>query len=48
MCMQAYALKIFTQIEHAAAAKSCQSCPSLCDPTDGSPPDIEHTKPIYC
>ena len=27
MCMQAYALKIFTQIEHdAAAAKSCQSC----------------------
>ena len=22
----------------AAAAKSCQSCPTLCDPTDGSPP----------
>ena len=22
----------------AAAAKSHQSCPSLCDPTDGSPP----------
>ena len=21
----------------AAAAKSCQSCPTLCDPTDGSP-----------
>ena len=24
--------------EPAAAAKSLQSCPSLCDPTDGSPP----------
>ena len=23
----------------AAAAKSPQSCPTLCDPTDGSPPD---------
>ena len=23
----------------AAAAKSLQSCPTLCDPTDGSPPD---------
>ena len=24
---------------HAAAApKSCQLCPTLCDPTDGSPP----------
>ena len=22
----------------AAAAKSIQSCPTLCDPTDGSPP----------
>ena len=22
----------------AAAAKSCQSCLTLCDPTDGSPP----------
>ena len=22
----------------ADAAKSCQSCPTLCDPTDGSPP----------
>ena len=22
---------------HAAAAKSLQSCPTLCDPTDGSP-----------
>ena len=23
----------------AAAAKSLQSCPPLCDPVDGSPPD---------
>ena len=23
---------------YAAAAKSCQSCPTLCDPIDGSPP----------
>ena len=22
----------------SAAAKSCQSCPTLCDPIDGSPP----------
>ena len=22
----------------AAIAKSCQSCPTLCDPIDGSPP----------
>ena len=25
-------------ISFAAAAKSLQSCPSLCDPIDGSPP----------
>ena len=25
-------------IAAAAAAKSLQSCPTLCDPTDGSPP----------
>ena len=25
-------------IQHAAAAKSLQSCPTLCDPTDGSLP----------
>ena len=24
--------------KHAAAAKSLQSCPTLCDPIDGSPP----------
>ena len=27
-----------TDISHAAAAKSLQSCPTLCDPIDGSPP----------
>ena len=26
-------------IHAAAAAKSLQSCPTLCDPTDSSPPD---------
>ena len=25
--------------QFAAAAKSLQSCPTLCDPIDGSPPD---------
>ena len=25
---------------YAAAAKSLQLCPTLCDPTDGSPPDF--------
>ena len=25
-------------VKGAAAAKSLQSCPTLCDPTDGSPP----------
>ena len=24
--------------KHSAAAKSLQSCPTLCDPTEGSPP----------
>ena len=24
---------------YSAPAKSCQSCPTLCDPIDGSPPD---------
>ena len=41
-----YALKVVSielvqQKEHtaaAAAAKLLQSCPTLCDPTDGSPP----------
>ena len=26
------------KMQHAAAAKSLQSCPTLCDPIDGSPP----------
>ena len=30
---------VYTKIETAAAAaKSLQSCPTLCDPIDGSPP----------
>ena len=35
-------LKLIGQniIRHAAAVKSCQSCPTLCDPIDGSPPGI--------
>ena len=31
--------KYVQQINAAAAAKSLQSCPTLCDPIDGSPPD---------
>ena len=31
-------LNIFSKSSHAAAAKSLQSCPTLCDPIDGSPP----------
>ena len=30
--------KIFIPVAAAAAAKSLQSCPTLCDPIDGSPP----------
>ena len=33
-----YPLKIIVAIVAAAAAKSLQSCPTLCDPIDGSPP----------
>ena len=29
---------VFAQIAAAAAAKSLQSCPTLCNPIDGSPP----------
>ena len=29
---------IHEEITAAAAAKSLQSCPTLCDPIDGSPP----------
>ena len=28
----------FSFVQTAAAAKSLQSCPTLCDPIDGSPP----------
>ena len=28
----------YGQYIHTAAAKSLQSCPTLCDPIDGSPP----------
>ena len=35
----AYVLNLhFNYRRPAAAAKSLQSCPTLCDPTDGSPP----------
>ena len=30
--------KMCTKMMYAAAAKSLQSCPTLCNPTDGSPP----------
>ena len=30
--------KVMGLIAAAAAAKSLQSCPTLCDPRDGSPP----------
>ena len=32
------ATSLATSVAAAAAAKSLQSCPALCDPTDGSPP----------
>ena len=32
------ARKQFNNINYAAAAKLLQSCPTLCDPMDGSPP----------
>ena len=28
----------YSEVSAAAAAKSLQSCPTLCDPIDGSPP----------
>ena len=33
-----YIWNLEQQTAAAAAAKSLQSCPTLCDPTDGSPP----------
>ena len=32
-------------LNNAAAAKLLQSCPTLCDPTDGSPPDPSSAVP---
>ena len=32
-------LSFFTDVTAAAAAKSLQWCPTLCNPIDGSPPD---------
>ena len=29
---------LFSRVREAAAPKSLQSCPTLCDPIDGSPP----------
>ena len=39
-CFHVLAVKsgAVTNIAAAAAAKSLQSCPTLCDPIDGSPP----------
>ena len=31
-------LSFHSRVTAAAAAKSLQSCPTLCDPVDGSPP----------
>ena len=33
-----YTLPVGSSITAAAAAKSLQSCPTLCNPMDGSPP----------
>ena len=37
-CEVKWALGSITMNKAAAAAKSLQSCPTLCDPMDGSPP----------
>ena len=38
-CFKEYKhLKVFNHVAAAAAAKSLQSCPTLCDSIDGSPP----------
>ena len=40
---------IFFPLFAAAAAKSLQSCPTLCDPTDGShqaPPSLGFSRPV--
>ena len=38
MVKKIYSPRIHTPYRDAAAAKSCQSCPTLCDPIDGSTP----------
>ena len=37
-CSPFFIVQTLTSIDAAAAAKSLQSCPTLCDPIDGSPP----------
>ena len=37
-CEVKWALESITTNKAAAAAKSLQSCPTLCEPIDGSPP----------
>ena len=38
LIIQMIKMYLFPSGRHAAAAKSLQSCPTLCDPIDGSPP----------
>jgi len=41
LCLSAFAITVLSILHitaAAAAAKSLQSCPTLCDPIDGSPP----------
>ena len=40
LCLLVFVLcmEVFLHWVHAAAAKSLQSCPTLCDPIDGNPP----------
>ena len=37
-----YVITLLLSHDAAAAAKSLQSCPTLCDPIDGSPPRLPH------
>ena len=38
VCAYVYHIHMYTVLSISAAAKSLQSCPTLCDPIDGSPP----------
>ena len=38
MMTMTFEISSISDADAAAAAKSLQSCPSLCDPRDGSPP----------